>query len=86
MGRSKRSALELLIALCIYSYLAIGLPYSIARTSSYSFEDEKLTKVESLGRFACGQFSTVKYQLLGTGELVTEMSLMSFFSAKIWPS
>ncbi len=82
MGRSKRFALELLIALCLYGYLAVGLSYFIARTSSYSFEDEKLTTVKSLGRFACGQFSIIKYEFGRNEETVTEMNFMCLILGK----
>ena len=82
MKRLERLAPGLLIALCIYGYFAVGLPYSIALLSSNSFEDKRLTEVQSLGRFTYGQFSAVKYELQGDNESVSEASFMGLIFGK----
>lgn len=83
-GRLKDFSLALLIALCIYGYFAFGLPYFIVLISSSSFKDERLTKIESLGKFTYGQYTIIKYEFRETmdDETVYEISFMNFIFGK----
>ncbi len=78
----KRLAFRLLIALCIYGFFAVGIPYFITLTSPNDFEGKQLIGVQSFGRFTYGQFSTIHYRLWENGETVSEMNSMSFFLSK----
>ncbi len=82
MKHLKGFVFVLLIALCMYGYCAIGLPYFIVLTSPNGFEDERLTEVQSLGRFAYGQYTVVSYKLWGNGESVIETNLTGILLGK----